>query len=214
MGLELRGRARGSRRARAASAASNVPLESPKRWRPRGQYCASKSGFLPPPPPLRWQRPRSGSGFLHPCAEQLGVGALRWRRGEAAPETTSRCARLAGLPLASSCSALRAPRLENKAAREETIPNWRRANSWRVNFHHALGLRYTGYTDHLWGERRFRGSRVLASRTPAPVLMAFTGANIFPGQGFPCPSRIVCHQGQQANLSDVSQGIVVTSPPS
>lgn len=43
----------------------------------------------------------------------------------------------------SSRSLLRQPanHFKNKAALEENIPNWRKADAWRVNFHHTLGLR-------------------------------------------------------------------------
>ena len=68
--------------------------KSQRAGEPRGQYSVSKS----PAPPLHLpclRRLWSGSGFFHPCSKQLGIQALCWP-SEEAPETTSRCAWLAG----------------------------------------------------------------------------------------------------------------------
>lgn len=117
--------------------------KSQKAGEPRGQYSVSKRVLLPhctslacvdfgagrvssTPAPSSWESRRCAGRVRRPLKPLPDV--LGW---------------LAPMGQTSFCSLLRQPanHFENKAALEVKMQNRKKANAWRVNFHHTLGLR-------------------------------------------------------------------------
>lgn len=125
----------------AASAASKIPLESPKGWRAPRPISHFQESIPPPassPPPFACvdfgearvsSTPARSSWESWESGVALAAGVRRPLKP--LPDVLGRLARMARLPLASSSSSLRANHFENKAALAEKIQNRRKANTWR-----------------------------------------------------------------------------------
>lgn len=118
----------------AASAASKIPLESPKGWRVPRPILHFRERIPPPaantPPPFACVDFGEARVSSTPALEQLGELGIRRCAGcgvrrplKPLPDVLGRLARVARLPLASSSSSLRANRFKNKAALGEKIQN-------------------------------------------------------------------------------------------